>query len=602
MPTMRISPEVEIALSLAASDAARRRHEYVTVEHLLYALLLRRDDGGRRPPRRGRPGRAQEAPRAVPRRGGRAAARGGGDHAHARRSACSAPSGAPSTTCKSSGKEEVTGANVLVAIFAERDSLRRRHAGGAGRHAPRRRQLHLARRLQDRRGRRAARARQGRPGVGRRGRRAPRARRRIRSGLHGQPERGGRRRRASTRSSAARTRSRASIQILARRTQEQPAARRRRGRRQDRHRRGAGAARSSAARCPRPLEGATVYSLDMGALLAGTRFRGDFEKRIKAVIKALREARPGAILFIDEIHTIVGAGATSGGTHGRVATCSSPRSPAGACAASARRRSRSTASTSRSDRALARRFQRVEVDEPSVDETRSRSSRACSKQYEEFHGVTLQPTRRSRPRPSSPPRYLHDRRLPDKAIDLIDEAGAADEARARATATATVRRRVERRREVVLASMAQIPPRAGVDQRQGRSSANLESGPPAASSSARTRRSRSSRRRSSCRAPACARPRSRSARSCSPARPASARPRWPSSSPRSLGIALPALRHERVHGAPHGLAPHRRAARLRRLRPGRPAHRRHRQDAARGAPARRDREGAPATSSTSCSR
>src|SRR5213075_3444865 len=114
------------------------------------------------------------------------------------------------------------------------------------------------------------------------------------------------------------------------------------------------------------LEGAEVFSLDTGALLAGTRFRGDFEERFKAVINSLAK-RPMPILFIDEIHSTVGAGAVSGGTMD-LATLIKPILTAGEL--------RVIGSTTfeefkqiEKDRALARRLQKVIVDEPSVEET-----------------------------------------------------------------------------------------------------------------------------------------------------------------------------------------------------------------------------------------
>ena len=94
--------------------------------------------------------------------------------------------------------------------------------------------------------------------------------------------------------------------------EEQPAPRRRSRRRQDRHRRGPRPQDRARARCRRCCEDATVFALDMGTLLAGTRYRGDFEERLKQVMKEI-EAHPNAIMFIDEIHTVIGAGATSGG-------------------------------------------------------------------------------------------------------------------------------------------------------------------------------------------------------------------------------------------------------------------------------------------------
>jgi ATP-dependent Clp protease ATP-binding subunit ClpA len=217
---------------------------------------------------------------------------------------------------------------------------------------------------------------------------------------------------------------------------------------------------------PRALTGATVYALDMGAILAGTRYRGDFEERIKAVIKALQKM-DGAILFIDEIHTIIGAGATTGGSM----DASNLLKPALASG-----RLRCIGSTTfqefrqhfEKDRALARRFQRVEVNEPSVEDT-VRILEGLRKQYESFHGVRYTDgSLRAAAELGS--KYLHDRKLPDKAIDLIDETGAAkklenadgpsaqsgsnDRGSVPAPPTVDVED-VER----VLARMAQIPPR-----------------------------------------------------------------------------------------------------------------------------------------------
>jgi ATP-dependent Clp protease ATP-binding subunit ClpA len=205
---------------------------------------------------------------------------------------------------------------------------------------------------------------------------------------------------------------------------------------------------------PKALESSTVYSLDMGALVAGTRFRGDFEERIKAVIKALQKIEK-AVLFIDEIHTIVGAGATSGGSM----DASNLLKPALATG-----RLRCIGSTTfnefrqhfEKDRALARRFQRVEVNEPSVEDT-VKILQGLQKQYEEFHGVTYtEGAVRAAAELSA--KYLHDRKLPDKAIDLVDETGAAvklaapqDAAQPPVVDVSDI--------EAVLARMAQIPPR-----------------------------------------------------------------------------------------------------------------------------------------------
>ena len=97
---------------------------------------------------------------------------------------------------------------------------------------------------------------------------------------------------------------------------------------------------------PEVLKDAMIYALDMGALLAGTRYRGDFEERLKAVLTEL-EKKPNAILFIDEIHTIIGAGATVGRLDGRLEPAEARAGSRASCAASARPPTRNTATTSR---------------------------------------------------------------------------------------------------------------------------------------------------------------------------------------------------------------------------------------------------------------
>ncbi len=170
---------------------------------------------------------------------------------------------------------------------------------------------------------------------------------------------------------------------------------------------------------PEILKGAEVFSLDTAALLAGTRFRGDFEERFKAVIAALL-AKPLPILFIDEIHSTVGAGATTGGTLD-LATLIKPVLTAGEL--------RIVGSTTfedfkhiEKDRALARRLQKVVVDEPTIEET-VQILKGLRSRYETHHKVryaddALDAAARLAKR------HLRDYRLPDSAIDLIDEAGA----------------------------------------------------------------------------------------------------------------------------------------------------------------------------------
>jgi len=172
---------------------------------------------------------------------------------------------------------------------------------------------------------------------------------------------------------------------------------------------------------PAFLKDVVVHSLDMGALVAGTRYRGDFEERVKAVLAALAKAPDKHILFIDELHTIIGAGATSGGS----LDASNMIKPAlqngklrciGATTHDEHRKH------VQRDPAFARRFQTVEVNEPTRDDAVA-ILHGLKPEFEKFHGVTFDdPAIEAAVDLSS--RYIQDRRLPDKAIDVIDEAGA----------------------------------------------------------------------------------------------------------------------------------------------------------------------------------
>lgn len=197
---------------------------------------------------------------------------------------------------------------------------------------------------------------------------------------------------------------------------------------------------------PEILKDAEVFALDSSALLAGTRFRGDFEERFKQVVRAL-SARPRAILFIDEIHSTVGAGATTGGTMD-LATMIKPILTAGDL--------RIIGSTTfeefkqvEKDRALARRLQKIVIDEPSMEET-VRILSGLRTRYEEHHEVTYtEAALEAAAKLAS--RHLRDYKLPDSAIDLIDEAGAVAR-----LGKATVVDAAEI--EVVAARVARIPP------------------------------------------------------------------------------------------------------------------------------------------------
>jgi len=208
---------------------------------------------------------------------------------------------------------------------------------------------------------------------------------------------------------------------------------------------------------PAAVSGAVIYALDMGSMVAGTRYRGDFEERFKAVIAALQE-KENAIVFIDELHTIVGAGAASGGAMD-ASNLIKPALANGKLRCIGTTTHKEYRSYIEKDRALARRFQPIEVDEPSIEET-VKVLEGLRGRYEEFHGVGYTDEALAAAAELSS-RYLNDRRLPDKAIDLIDEAGAAAKLKDKGgRKTADGKRRVGAKEiETVVATMAKIPPR-----------------------------------------------------------------------------------------------------------------------------------------------
>ena len=204
---------------------------------------------------------------------------------------------------------------------------------------------------------------------------------------------------------------------------------------------------------PEALKSARIYALDMGALLAGTRFRGDFEQRLKGVLAALHKI-PGAILFIDEIHTVVGAGAASGGSMD-ASNILKPALAGGEMRCIGATTYHDYKSYFERDRALARRFQKIEIPEPSVEETHE-ILKGLKKHYEEHHGVTY--TRGAlRAAAELSARHINDRHLPDKAIDVIDEAGATLQMQA-----PSQRKKMVRTKDIehIVATMAKIPPRS----------------------------------------------------------------------------------------------------------------------------------------------
>jgi ATP-dependent Clp protease ATP-binding subunit ClpA len=164
----------------------------------------------------------------------------------------------------------------------------------------------------------------------------------------------------------------------------------------------------------------TIYSLDLGALVAGTKYRGDFEKRLKGVLSQLRR-EPGAILFIDEIHTIIGAGAASGGVMD-ASNLIKPMLASGELKCIGSTTYHEYRGIFEKDRALARRFQKIDVVEPTIEEAYS-ILKGLKSRFEDHHDVKYS-AKALRAAVELSSRYINDRFLPDKAIDVIDEAGA----------------------------------------------------------------------------------------------------------------------------------------------------------------------------------
>jgi ATP-dependent Clp protease ATP-binding subunit ClpA len=172
---------------------------------------------------------------------------------------------------------------------------------------------------------------------------------------------------------------------------------------------------------PEILNHAVIFALDMGALLAGTRYRGDFEERLKSVITEL-EANKNAILFIDEIHTVIGAGATSGGSLD-ASNILKPALASGSLRCIGSTTYKEFRNYFEKDRALVRRFQKIDVPEPTEDQA-VKILQGLRPSFEAHHGVKYTDGALKAAVKLSI-RYIHDRKLPDKAIDIIDEVGAA---------------------------------------------------------------------------------------------------------------------------------------------------------------------------------
>ena len=172
---------------------------------------------------------------------------------------------------------------------------------------------------------------------------------------------------------------------------------------------------------PKLLEGFKIFRIDIASILAGTKYRGDFEERLKKVLSEI-EKQKNTIIYIDEIHTIVGAGAVSGGSMD-ASNIIKPFLTS--------RNMRFIGSTTyeeyrkffEKDRALSRRFQKIEISEPSVEETYN-ILKGIANRYEKYHNVQYSDGA-LRIASELSAKYINDRHLPDKAIDVIDEAGAS---------------------------------------------------------------------------------------------------------------------------------------------------------------------------------
>ncbi len=204
---------------------------------------------------------------------------------------------------------------------------------------------------------------------------------------------------------------------------------------------------------PDVLAEAIVFSLDMGSLLAGTRYRGDFEERLKAVISEI-EKNPNAILFIDEIHTVIGAGATSGGAMD-ASNLLKPALQGGVLRCIGSTTYKEYRGHFEKDRALVRRFQKIDVNEPSLEDS-VKILKGLKPYYEAHHRVkyTLDSLKSA---VDLSAKYIGDRKLPDKAIDVIDEVGAAQMLLPSSRRKKTINVRDV---EEVVAKIARIPPKS----------------------------------------------------------------------------------------------------------------------------------------------
>ena len=201
---------------------------------------------------------------------------------------------------------------------------------------------------------------------------------------------------------------------------------------------------------PDILKDAVIYSLDIGSLVAGTKFRGDFEERIKLMLEALRKLK-NAILFIDEIHSIIGAGSTTGGALD-ASNLLKPALANGKLRCIGATTFKEYRNHFEKDMALVRRFQKIVVEEP-TEEVTLNILNGLKGYYEKHHKVTYTEAALKAAITLSE-RYINDRHLPDKAIDLIDEAGARAKTKKSDNKTVVIS---EKEIEALIASILNIP-------------------------------------------------------------------------------------------------------------------------------------------------
>ena len=204
-------------------------------------------------------------------------------------------------------------------------------------------------------------------------------------------------------------------------------------------------------KAPKPLENAEIYSLDIGALVAGTKYRGDFEKRLKQLLNALKK-KPDAVLFIDEIHMIIGAGSSMGSTMD-ASNLIKPALANGSLRCIGSTTFQEYRQVFEKDHALSRRFQKIDVNEPSITETID-ILRGLKSKFEDFHHVQYDDQALVSAVELSA-KFINDRFLPDKAIDVIDEAGAQRRLKAEQDDSLITVENIED----IVSKIARIPPK-----------------------------------------------------------------------------------------------------------------------------------------------